>query len=55
MEQASKGMRSLGRLGKTDDIANIIVWLLDPEHSWVAGQVFGVDEGLSAILPRVKS
>ena len=29
-----------------------IAWLLDPEQSWVTGQVIAVDGGLSSVQPR---
>ena len=37
---------ALGRIGKPEDIANMIEFLLDPSNSWITGQVFGVDGGL---------
>jgi NAD(P)-dependent dehydrogenase (short-subunit alcohol dehydrogenase family) len=51
--QASLRMHALGRAGEPHDIASMIVWLLDPANSWVTGQTFGVDGGLSLIHPRV--
>lgn len=48
-EQASLAMHPLGRLGEPEDIARAIAWLLDPEQSWVTGQVLGVDGGLGSI------
>ena len=47
----STSMHALGRLGKPDDVARAIVWLLDPEQSWVTGQTIGVDGGLAAVRP----
>ena len=38
-------MHALGRLGEPEDVASLIVWLLQPENDWVTGQVFGVDGG----------
>ena len=37
---------ALGRIGKPEDIVNMIEFLLDPSNSWITGQVFGVDGGL---------
>jgi NAD(P)-dependent dehydrogenase (short-subunit alcohol dehydrogenase family) len=52
MAKASAGMHALGRIGEPDEIASAIEWLLDPEQSWVTGQVIGVDGGLSRIRSR---
>jgi 3-oxoacyl-[acyl-carrier protein] reductase len=49
MAKASAGMHALGRIGEPNEIASAIEWLLDPEQSWVTGQVIGVDGGLSRI------
>jgi NAD(P)-dependent dehydrogenase (short-subunit alcohol dehydrogenase family) len=52
MAKASAGMHALGRIGEPREIASAIAWLLDPEQSWVTGQVIGVDGGLSRIRSR---
>ena len=39
----------LQRVGNPEDIASATVFLLDPDNSWITGQVIGVDGGLSAI------
>jgi NAD(P)-dependent dehydrogenase (short-subunit alcohol dehydrogenase family) len=52
MAKASAGMHALGRIGEPDEIASAIEWLLDPEQSWITGQVIGVDGGLSRIRSR---
>jgi NAD(P)-dependent dehydrogenase (short-subunit alcohol dehydrogenase family) len=52
MAKASAGLHALGRIGEPDEIASAIEWLLDPEQSWVTGQVIGVDGGLSRIRSR---
>ncbi len=51
---ASREMHAVGRLGKPSDIASAIAWLLDPENSWITGEVISVDGGLSRVraLPR---
>ena len=52
--EASVRMHVLGRLGEPDDVAAMIHWLLSSESSWVTGQVFRVDGGLSSVLGRSK-
>jgi NAD(P)-dependent dehydrogenase (short-subunit alcohol dehydrogenase family) len=52
MAKASAGMHALGRIGEPEELASAIEWLLDPEQSWVTGQVIGVDGGLSRIRSR---
>lgn len=51
----SESMHALGRLGKPDDIARAIVFLLDPQNSWITGQVLAVDGGLSHVRPKMKA
>jgi len=47
--KASENLHPLGRLGRPEDSASMIAWLLDPAQSWVTGQVFGVDGGLATL------
>lgn len=49
---ASQAMHALGRIGKPEDIASAIAWLVDPENSWVTGQVIGVDGGLGTVRSK---
>lgn len=48
---ASKEMHALGRFGEADQIASLVVWLLDPANDFVTGQVMGIDGGLGHLLP----
>lgn len=48
----SETMHPMGRLGKPEDIASAVAWLLNPEQGWVTGQVLGVDGGLGTLRPR---
>ncbi len=51
----SESMHALGRLGKAEDIARAIVFLLDPANDWITGQVLAVDGGLSSVRPKMRS
>jgi len=48
-KEASKQRHPLGRYGKPDDIAQAVVYLLSDSSSWVTGQVFHIDGGLSTL------
>jgi len=54
MLDASKAMHALGRIGKPEDIAQAILFLLSPQNNWITGQVLAVDGGLSRVRPKVK-
>ena len=45
----SLAMHPLGRLGQPEDVAQAVVFLLDPANSWITGQVLTVDGGLSSL------
>jgi len=47
--EASRAMHPVGRIGRPEDVASAIAWLLDPANSWVTGQILGVDGGLADI------
>jgi NAD(P)-dependent dehydrogenase (short-subunit alcohol dehydrogenase family) len=53
--RASEDMHALGRVGAPDDVASAIIWLLSEQNSWVTGQVFHIDGGLSKVRPRLAS
>lgn len=46
---ASAKRHPLQRLGKPEDIAAMAAFLLGKQSSWITGQVFGVDGGLSQL------
>ena len=50
--KASAALHPLGRIGEPHEVASAIAWLLDPEQSWVTGQVIAVDGGLSSVQAR---
>jgi NAD(P)-dependent dehydrogenase (short-subunit alcohol dehydrogenase family) len=49
--EASGKRHPLGRIGESKDIANLTYFLLDPENSWITGQVMGVDGGMGKLKP----
>lgn len=53
--KTSAAMHPLGRIGEPSDVAAAMAWLLDPAHSWITGQVFGIDGGLATVRTRRKS
>jgi 3-oxoacyl-[acyl-carrier protein] reductase len=52
---ASEAMHALGRLGRPEDVAAAVAFLLEPAHDWITGQVLGVDGGLSSVRPRQRA
>lgn len=50
--KVSAAMHPLGRIGEPGDVAAAIAWLLDPQQSWITGQVLGIDGGLATIQAR---
>ncbi|HNP32470.1 MAG TPA: SDR family oxidoreductase [Flavobacterium sp.] len=40
----------LKRIGKTQDIAQIAIFLLSEKSSWISGQLFNVDGGMSSLI-----
>jgi len=53
--KVSAAMHALGRFGTPDDIARAIAFLLDPDNSWITGQIIGVDGGLSSVRPKPRA
>ncbi len=49
----SKAMHPLGRIGSPEEIAKVIVFLLDNKNSWITGQIIAVDGGISTIKQKV--
>jgi len=47
--EASHNRHPLKRIGQADDIANSVEFLLSENASWITGQIFHVDGGLSSL------
>lgn len=47
-------MHPLGRLGKAEEVARAIVFLLDSENDWITGHVLAVDGGLSSVQSKMR-
>lgn len=54
MRKISESLNPLGKIGQPNDIANLAAFLLNPENSWITGQIIAVDGGMSSIKPRQK-
>ncbi len=51
----SESMHPLGRIGKPEDVAEAIIFFLNPSNSWVTGQVLAIDGGLSSLNKKIKA
>ena len=55
--EANAQRHPLKRIGTTDDIVNMVEFLLSTKASWITGQIMHVDGGISTlkISPKTKS
>lgn len=47
--EVSLAMHPMGRFGTPEEIARAILFLANPEQSWITGQILGVDGGLARL------
>lgn len=47
--EANAQRHPLKRIGKTEDIVNVVEFLLSPKASWMTGQILHVDGGMSTL------
>jgi 3-oxoacyl-[acyl-carrier protein] reductase len=47
--KASLSMHAIKRIGEPGDVASALEFFLNPENSWITGQVLAVDGGLSSV------
>lgn len=50
----SEAMHPLGRIGQPGDAASLLAWLISDDASWVTGQAWAVDGGISACRQKPK-
>ena len=50
--KASEAMHPLGRIGRPDEVADVVTWLVSGDSGGVTGQVIGVDGGLSSVRAK---
>lgn len=44
---ASVAYHAMDRIGRPEEVAELMTWLLSPHSAWVTGQVWGIDGGLA--------
>jgi NAD(P)-dependent dehydrogenase (short-subunit alcohol dehydrogenase family) len=47
--EAADKRHPLGRIGTPEELAQAAIFLLSPQSSWITGQVWNIDGGMSAI------
>ena len=49
--EAAAKRHPLQKIGNPEEIAKMVVFLLSDSSSWITGQIFGIDGGMSTIKP----
>lgn len=50
----SEAMHPLGRIGRADNVAGLIAYLVSPAGDWVTGEIWSVDGGMAHLRSRPK-
>jgi len=53
--EACRGQVPIGRLGTSEEVADVVTFLLSPRAAYITGQDIGVDGGLGSSLPMSPS
>jgi NAD(P)-dependent dehydrogenase (short-subunit alcohol dehydrogenase family) len=51
VREICRGQVAIGRLGRPEEVADAVTFLLSPRSTYITGQTIGVDGGLGATLP----
>src|SRR5205823_5046630 len=51
VREICRGQVPIGRLGKPEEVADAVTFLLSPRAAYITGQALGVDGGLGSSLP----
>lgn len=50
-KEASNKRHPIGRYGQTQDLSEMVVFLLSDKASWITGQTIGIDGGVGSLKP----
>jgi 3-oxoacyl-[acyl-carrier protein] reductase len=51
----SEKMHPLGQIGRPENVASLISWLISKDGDWVTGQIWSVDGGMAHVRQRPKA
>jgi len=52
--KVSAAMHPLGRVGRAEQVASLIAWLISPAGDWVTGEIWSADGGMAHLRQRPK-